>query len=1001
MTGRPEPQRISQADIERARGMLTDVIGRDVRLVKHGVEFRGLCPFHDDHDPSLQIIPRKSMFYCPSCGAQGDAIDYVVERTKSSFRDAVEQILGRAPERSVTHDRVEPRAPAPDLYADWHPIIPVPPHARLILPGQESPPIANPKRWDDPKRRVKPWKPTMVHEYRQAGGDLHGYVLRQPITGEKGKKAGKVTPMVMWCHGPDGYEGWALRPFPELRPLDRLDLLAARPDAIVIVVEGEKSADAARQLVPKAVVLAWPGGTKAISRVDWTPLAGRKVMLWPDNDWQGLAAMVGLARRDGTIVPGAASLIPNAAVMVVDPADCPGGKGGDAADALAAGWTPEQTRAWLLKNARPAAQWEPIPEPERARPSEPSAAAGDQAPPHDDAPPPDEHAYAGMNGHPTGDHLSEHDHPAGMNGHANGHHHPAGDRADPIGFHDPDQPGAPVPLGVDRGIYWYLPAGVHQPRGLSAAQHTQSQLMGLASLETYWSRSGFVGNRGKILWDAAADWLMRACEQCGIYDPSRIRGRGAWLERVTDPDDPDCTQTDRVVIHTGDHLIVDGATVALKQHRSRYIYEAGPKLDFITDATPLANSEAVKLAHVCDMVSVEHSYMAQLLAGWIVIAPVCGALKWRPHLWVTSEAGGGKSWVIDNIIKPCVGPIALEVQSKTTEAGVRQSLNHDGRPIIFDEAEGQNERDRDRIQQILDLARQASSDGGAPIVKGSTTGEAKTYRIRSCFAFSSINLGVNQAADESRTIVVTIITDPEASSEQREEAFSRLRATVTETITPAFTAGLFARTVDLLPTIIANAEVFAAAIAEQTGSRRSGDTMGAAMAGLYSLYSRSLIDIEKARVFCRERMWIRKATEEVKVEPEGPRALQSLMQRILPISTANARHDRTVAELIAISASRRGDDHVSPQNASEHLIRSGIRLDGNSVLLGQSSEWIKSKFRRTDWEKSWAPTIARIPGGQRRGATRFGPLVSRAVSVPLNACIVTETEIYPRSDTYT
>jgi hypothetical protein len=58
----------------------------------------------------------------------------------------------------------------------------------------------------------------------------------------------------------------------------------------------------------------------------------------------------------------------------------------------------------------------------------------------------------------------------------------------------------------------------------------------------------------------------------------------------------------------------------------------------------------------------------------VLIAYVlCGALAWRPHLWLVSEAGGGKSWVLDNIVRPALRALALQVQSKTTEAGLRRT----------------------------------------------------------------------------------------------------------------------------------------------------------------------------------------------------------------------------------------------------------------------------------------------------------------------------------------
>ena len=63
--------------------------------------------------------------------------------------------------------------------------------------------------------------------------------------------------------------------FKEPRYLYGLDRLAAKPDATVLITEGEKCADAADGQLPELACLTWPGGSKAISKIDWSPLAGR------------------------------------------------------------------------------------------------------------------------------------------------------------------------------------------------------------------------------------------------------------------------------------------------------------------------------------------------------------------------------------------------------------------------------------------------------------------------------------------------------------------------------------------------------------------------------------------------------------------------------------------------------------------------------------------------------------------------------------------------------
>src|SRR3546814_12291625 len=101
------------------------------------------------------------------------------------------------------------------------------------------------------------------------------------------------------------------------------------------------------------------------------------------------------------------------------------------------------------------------------------------------------------------------------------------------------------------------------------------------------------------------------------------------------------------------------------------------------------------------------------LAGWIAIAVICGALNWRPHVWLTGSSGSGKSWLLDNVIRPLIGAIAVHCHSNSTEAGIRQTLATDARPVLFDEAESEDAKAQVRIQQVLELSRQSSSENGA------------------------------------------------------------------------------------------------------------------------------------------------------------------------------------------------------------------------------------------------------------------------------------------------
>jgi len=71
---------------------------RGIKLKRHGADLIGLCPFHDDHEPSLVISPQKNLWHClGACQAGGSVIDWVMKAEGVSFRHAVELLRTDVP----------------------------------------------------------------------------------------------------------------------------------------------------------------------------------------------------------------------------------------------------------------------------------------------------------------------------------------------------------------------------------------------------------------------------------------------------------------------------------------------------------------------------------------------------------------------------------------------------------------------------------------------------------------------------------------------------------------------------------------------------------------------------------------------------------------------------------------------------------------------------------------------------------------------------------------
>ena len=185
-----------------------------------------------------------------------------------------------------------------------------------------------------------------LYEYLTKEGKLIGYVARWD---EEDKK--EIRPYFFavgedgqgrwrWC-GPTGLDA---------RPLYGLNRLGPQSKS-VIIVEGEKTADAAQKIMGSDIAcLTWLGGASNVEKADFVPIQGRKVTLFPDFDSEadkplehqtGMKAMIVLAEK---------LLALQCKVYIVKYVVGERVHGWDLADALDEGWDKERVKSYILEN---------------------------------------------------------------------------------------------------------------------------------------------------------------------------------------------------------------------------------------------------------------------------------------------------------------------------------------------------------------------------------------------------------------------------------------------------------------------------------------------------------------------------------------------------------------------------------------------------------------------------------------------------------------------------
>lgn len=180
-----------------------------------------------------------------------------------------------------------------------------------------------PPKKTKPVMRHRIWgEPSSCWEYTDKSGNPLFYIARYESSGKK-----------QFCPWSWDFSRncWIPKGFPAPRPLYNLPNLLSETKPILIV-EGEKAADAASSLVGNTyTVTTWASGARAWTQSDFSVLEDRTIVLWPDNDAAGISAMHSLS----------AVLKKQNCVAILDVSSFP--HSFDAADALQDGWTHQRT----------------------------------------------------------------------------------------------------------------------------------------------------------------------------------------------------------------------------------------------------------------------------------------------------------------------------------------------------------------------------------------------------------------------------------------------------------------------------------------------------------------------------------------------------------------------------------------------------------------------------------------------------------------------------------
>lgn len=541
---------------------------------------------------------------------------------------------------------------------------------------------------------------------------------------------------------------------------------------------------------------------------------------------------------------------------------------------------------------------------------------------------------------------------------------------------DHEPPGHFSVLGYDHERYYIFVAEKRQVMRMTKSDFTDSGFIELAPLQ--WWETEFASEKG-INRKMALNYIIRLAHERGIYDPSRIRGRGAWFD------------DGRAIFHHGKFLTIDSRRADITAIKSKYVYELERTLPDIGD-TPLSDEDGRRVLELAGIFKWAKPGSGALLAGWTFLAPICGALRWRPHVWITGGAGTGKSTVLSHFLDPLMHGHRVSAQGNSTEAGIRQTLKSDALPVLFDESESNTDREASRIQGVLAMVRQASTESQAQTLKGTVGGSAMSFHVRSMFALASIQVGLQHQADIERMTVLALRpkggdADPAAEWRAMSEKLYWLQKD------ELVGARMIFRALSMLNTIQQNIQVFGEAAAKKFGTQRQGDQYGTLLAGTWSLVSSVPATLEDAERMIDAYDWS-EHTENGDSD-ESKLALAALMECHIRL---NGGVTLTVYELVRLASDRAfsvsGVDQLSMQQSDDLLQRYGMRVHEGKLLLSNNSQELKRMMAGTPYSADMRGLLLRLEGADRNfnSSVRFNGVASKCIRIPLSPILNDETQ---------
>jgi len=256
---------------------------------RNGQGWLSCCPAHDDHNPSLSL----------SIGGNGNLLLHCFAGCDfDSIWNSLKQ-RGLAPNQ---HN-------SPATYIQHH--SKKPDHLKVVKDNKDTLKVILPVPDDAPPFNEAVYgynnkkfggNPSAIYPYHNAEGKIMGYMVRWDNVLQDDGSTKKETRPYVYVENEKGYKQWFSMGLPHPLPLYNLHEIVKRGGDPVLIIEGEKAAEAGKILLPDYISITTLFGAKSCNKTDFSHLNGRDIIICPDFDEAGQKygdMVCGLAKEAG------------------------------------------------------------------------------------------------------------------------------------------------------------------------------------------------------------------------------------------------------------------------------------------------------------------------------------------------------------------------------------------------------------------------------------------------------------------------------------------------------------------------------------------------------------------------------------------------------------------------------------------------------------------------------------------------------------------------------